>query len=108
MKNADFRFGSALNIQHSGILPLPAERDADRAAPKVEVAQADIEFAIRRLVLQRPEVADVAADADVVGEEALHAATDVDPPVVGGQVIEEVAATRTRTHQSETARRVGS
>ena len=42
-------------------------------------------------LLTRAEVADVAAQADVVAEEAHHAGADVEPEVVAVDVVKELA-----------------
>src|SRR5690606_1208356 len=39
--------------------PLPAERDARRGAPEVEVADAHVELVVLFRIFKRPEVADV-------------------------------------------------
>src|SRR5205085_10712222 len=75
---------------------LEAEADADRGAPEVEVAEIEVarvdDHAVRaRLALQAAEVAEVAAQPDVVVEVPLEAAADVDGEVVAGDVVEEVA-----------------
>ena len=48
------------------------ERNADRSAPESEIARARDRTRRRLVVLQRAEVAHVAAKADVVGEESGH------------------------------------
>src|SRR5688572_31565534 len=97
-------------------MSLPAECQTDSAAPEAEVLEAEVlvgEIVIlERIVvvalLEAAEVADVAADADVVGELAVEAAADVDAEIVRRQLIEQRAAViHVGADQAEPGRQVG-
>ena len=66
------------------------KRQTERAAPEAEVAQVQIVTAVITL-LQRAEVANVSSQADVVGEEYVAAAADVETQLVLAQVVEQSA-----------------
>src|SRR4051812_4677198 len=89
---------------------LEAEREADRAAPEIEVAEVEIarvddDPVGARLALEAAEVADVAAQADVAVEVADEAAARVEGEVVPAHGVEEVAgAGDGRTHEPGPAR----
>src|SRR5437762_11205455 len=65
------------------------ESHADRAAPEIKVAQREVEAVARRVVLQEPEVSQVAAKADTVVEVAVNSAAQIHTPVVRRETAEE-------------------
>src|SRR5688572_12865071 len=87
-------------------MSLPAERQADSAAPEIETAQRQIEIVVRFVVLQRPEVAHIAADADVVVELSVDAGADIHAEIVGRQIVEQTVRFDLRTDQAQTRRQV--
>src|SRR5262245_12650768 len=89
MHGRQWRCGAPVPLPAPYVRSLPAERHANRAAPEVEVAEPEIEVVVRFVVLKRTEVTQVAADADVVVEETVHASADVDTEVVGAELVEE-------------------
>src|SRR5204863_51675 len=60
---------------------LELQRQAQRGTPELEVSQPDARHVVGRAA-EAPEIADVAPQADVVGEEAHQAAADIHPEVV--------------------------
>src|SRR5688572_32069554 len=58
---------------------LPAERDAARRAPEVEVADGDVELVVLVRVAERTVVPHVAAEADVVRHEPHRAGAQIEP-----------------------------
>src|SRR5687768_15216816 len=96
-------------------MSLPAERQTDRAAPETETLEAEVlvgEIVIlERIVVftlpEAAEVADVAADADVVGELAVDAGADIDAEIIGRQLVEQRAAiVDVGADQAETRRQI--
>src|SRR5687768_15418595 len=96
-------------------LSLPAERQAHGAAPEIEALEPEVlveEIVVfQRIIivalLEPAEVAQVAADADVVGELAVEAAADVEAEVIRRQIVEEsLAAADVRAHQPEARRKI--
>src|SRR5688572_27992654 len=80
-------------------MSLPAECQTDSAAPEAEVLEPEVlvgeVVVLERIVvvalLETTEVADDAADADVIVELAVEPAADVDAEIVGRQLIEQRA-----------------
>ena len=74
---------------------------------KSKLPKRQIEIVIGNVVLQRAEVAQVAAHADHVVELRVQAAADVDAQIIGRQVVEQTrAAAHVRADQAEAGRAV--
>src|ERR1044071_4571386 len=61
-----------------GFALLPAEGHARRAAPEVEVAEPDVEFIVFAGIGQRPEIAHVAPETDVIRHEPVGPGADAE------------------------------
>src|SRR5262245_52911646 len=66
-----------------------SERRADTPLPEIEVPKFEIQIVVGILVAQRAVVANIAANPDMIGEEAHDAATEVHGEVVRADRIEE-------------------
>src|SRR5688572_10812340 len=85
---AEQNFCSALYFPSSlGSVP-QSEGNSNRSAPEPEVLEIEVNFVIVA-ALQSAEVAHVAAQPDVVGEEHMHAAADVHAQLAAAEIVEQ-------------------
>src|SRR5687768_15426683 len=92
------REGRTRRPSRAVLLTAESERHANRSTPVIEILEAEIlvdEVVVRIrivviLLLQATEITHVAAQPHGVAEEEMHAATKVDPQLIGAQIIEQI------------------
>src|SRR5687768_14294458 len=87
---------STVNSMVFFMLAAESEGHADGGAPVMEILEAEVLVdevvvfveVVIVLLLERAEVPQVAAEAEVVVEEDVHAAAEIDPELVGAEILE--------------------